>query len=139
MRPFHLALPVNNLARAVSFYHNTLGFTLGRSSERWQDLNFFGHQVVLHLDENHNPRGAHARNVVDGHGVPVPHFGLVMAMPQWTTFRDRLLAEGVHFEIEPCIRFRGLPGEQATMFFFDPSGNALEFKAMANEANLFAT
>lgn len=139
--PFHLAVQVRDLQEARAFYGELLGCPEGRSSDRWVDFNLFGHQFVCHL----NPalgqeRLAVHRNPVDGHGVPVPHFGVVMEMAQWEALVDRLTEAGVHFEIEPCIRFRGEPGEQATMFFFDPSGNALEFKAFRDIAGqLFAT
>ena len=136
LRPFHLAFPVDDLAAARAFYGGVLGCAEGRSSAEWVDFDFFGHQIVAHLA----PAGARdaGRNHVDGHGVPVPHFGLVLEMEQWEAMADRLRAAGTRFEIEPTVRFRGQPGEQATMFFRDPAGNALEIKAMADPANLFA-
>ena len=134
--PFHLAFPVHDLEAARAFYGGLLGCPEGRSSERWIDFDFFGHQIVAHLDPAMQPK-AHS-NPVDGHDVPVPHFGAVLAMAQWQKLADRLAAAGAAFVIAPTVRFRGLPGEQATMFFLDPSGNALELKAMADPAELFA-
>ena len=137
LRPFHLAFPVNDLAAAREFYGDAMGCREGRSSDEWVDFDFYGHQIVAHLA----PGGAGDRtsNHVDGHGVPVPHFGIVLAMEDWQDLAARLTAAGVEFAIEPTIRFRGQPGEQATMFFRDPSGNALEMKAFADDAMLFAT
>jgi extradiol dioxygenase family protein len=135
LAPFHLAFAVRDLAAARRFYGGVLGCKEGRSAENWVDFNFFGHQIVTHLT---GPIPAGAHNPVDGHDVPVPHFGLVLTMPQFSALAERLRAAGVAFVIEPHIRFRGLPGEQATMFFLDPSGNALEFKAFADPARLFA-
>ena len=137
MRPFHLAFPVHDLAAARAFYRDVLGCGEGRSSDHWIDFDLFGHQVVAHLDPKAQP--VSASNAVDGHDVPVPHFGVVLTMNQWTALADRLKAAGTRFGIEPYIRFKGQPGEQATMFFYDPSGNALEFKAFADDAMLFAT
>jgi extradiol dioxygenase family protein len=134
--PFHLAFPVHDLEAARAFYGGLLGCPEGRSAAEWIDFDFFGHQIVAHLDPEMQPRAHH--NPVDGHDVPVPHFGAVLQMPQWQALADRLAAAGTAFVIEPNIRFRGQPGEQATMFFLDPSGNALELKAMANPQNLFA-
>ncbi|HEX8655811.1 MAG TPA: VOC family protein [Allosphingosinicella sp.] len=133
--PFHLAFPVHDLAAARAFYGGLLGCPEGRSAERWIDFDFFGHQIVAHLDPEMRPRASH--NPVDGHDVPVPHFGAVLAMEQWRALADRLTDAGVAFAIPPTVRFRGQPGEQATMFFRDPSGNALELKAMADPAKLF--
>ena len=135
--PFHLAFPVHDLEAARAFYGGLLGCPEGRSAPEWIDFDFFGHQIVAHLDPAMQPR-AHS-NAVDGHDVPVPHFGAVLAMDTWQALADRLAAAGTAFVIEPNIRFRGQPGEQATMFFLDPSGNALEFKAMARPENLFAS
>jgi uncharacterized protein len=135
--PFHLAFPVHDLAAARAFYGGLLGCPEGRSSDRWIDFDFFGHQIVAHLDPAMAPR-PHS-NPVDGHDVPVPHFGAVLAMADWQALADRLTGAGTAFVIAPTIRFAGQPGEQATMFFRDPSGNALELKAMADPANLFAT
>lgn len=137
LRPFHLAFPVNDLDAARSFYGGTLGCAEGRSSAQWIDFNFYGHQIVTHLVEG--AREDTAKNPVDGHGVPVPHFGVVLTMEAWTNLAEKLRAAGTQFEIEPTIRFKGKPGEQATMFFRDPSGNALEMKAFAHDAALFAS
>lgn len=133
--PFHLAFPVDDLAAARAFYGGVLGCREGRSSDQWIDFDFHGHQIVAHLAAG---AGRRSRNPVDGHDVPVPHFGLVLTMGDWKSLAGRLRGAGVKFEIEPTTRFAGQPGEQATMFFYDPAGNALEFKAMANPANLFA-
>jgi extradiol dioxygenase family protein len=133
--PFHLAFPVHDLAAARAFYGGLLGCPEGRSAAAWVDFDFFGHQIVAHLAPEAAPHGA--SNAVDGHDVPVPHFGAVLAMAEWEALAERLGAAGVDFAIPPTIRFKGEPGEQATMFFRDPSGNALEIKAMANPANLF--
>ena len=133
--PFHLAFPVHDLAQARSFYGELLGCAEGRSSEEWIDFDFHGHQIVAHLG---GEAGDRASNPVDGHDVPVPHFGLVLDMESWEKLAGRLKAAGTDFVIEPTIRFKGKPGEQATMFLRDPSGNALEFKAFANMDQLFA-
>ncbi|ATH81924.1 VOC family protein [Pseudomonas sp. KHPS1] len=134
--PFHLAFPVDDLAAARDFYGNLLGCSEGRSSPEWVDFNFYGHQIVAHLAPGE--AGASPANAVDGHGVPVRHFGVVLSMAQWQDAAERLTAAGVDFIIEPYIRFKGEPGEQATMFFLDPSGNAIEMKAFADIGNLFA-
>ncbi|HEY1145815.1 MAG TPA: VOC family protein [Allosphingosinicella sp.] len=134
--PFHLAFPVHDLAAARAFYGGLLGCPEGRSDARWIDYDFFGHQIVAHLAEDAAPRPAH--NPVDGHDVPVPHFGAVLPMAEWRAMAERLEAAGVEFIIAPTVRFAGQPGEQATMFFLDPSGNALEIKAMADPTKLFA-
>ncbi len=140
-RPFHLAIPVRDLEEAREFYGQRLKLPQGRSSDHWIDYNLFGHQLVVHLNPNLGRDGnvnQHA-NHVDGHGVPVPHFGVVLTMDEFAAFEQQLRALGTEFVIEPYIRFKGLPGEQATMFFLDPSGNALEFKAFADiESQLFA-
>ena len=133
--PFHLAIPVDNLSTAINFYENILGFTPGRKSDHWADYNFFGHQLVLHSDPNHKPKMHH--NQVDGKSVPVPHFGVVLPWNKFNKFSKRLIDKGLEFVIEPHIRFKGLPGEQMTMFFYDPSGNALEFKSFKNINQLF--
>lgn len=133
--PFHLAFPVHDLAAARAFYADLLGCPEGRSSDQWIDFDFHGHQIVAHLSAN---AGETASNPVDGHNVPVPHFGLVLGMDEWRALAERLTAAGTQFVIEPTVRFADEPGEQATMFFRDPSGNALEIKAMANPDNLFA-
>lgn len=137
LRPFHLAFPVDDLAEARRFYGGAMGCAEGRSSDEWIDFDFYGHQIVAHLAPGQ--AGDRARNHVDGHGVPVPHFGIVLKMEDWTALAERLRAAGVAFAIEPTIRFKGQPGEQATMFFRDPSGNALEMKAFASDDMLFAT
>lgn len=137
MRPFHLAFPVHDLAAARGFYAGVLGCAEGRSSDHWIDFDLYGHQIVTHLDPAMTPRPI--TNAVDGHDVPVPHFGVVLTMDQWQALADRLTSAGVAFGIAPHIRFKGQVGEQATMFFADPSGNALEFKAFADDAMLFAT
>jgi hypothetical protein len=134
--PFHLAFPVHDLAAARAFYGGLLGCPEGRSSDEWIDYDFFGHQIVAHLAPGMGPRPHH--NEVDRCHVPVPHFGAVLAMDEWRDLADRLTAAGADFVIAPTVRFEGLPGEQATMFFLDPSGNALEIKAMRDPANLFA-
>lgn len=136
LSPFHLAFPVHDLAMARSFYGETLGCPEGRSSAEWIDFNFFGHQIVAHLAPGE--AGVAGRNAVDGHGVPVRHFGIVLPMSEWQAAADSLQAKGVEFIIEPYIRFKGEPGEQATMFFQDPSGNALEMKAFGDITRLFA-
>ncbi len=135
MRPFHLAFPVHDLAAARAFYGGVLGCAEGRSSEHWIDFDFYGHQIVAHLQPEES-RLSHS-NPVDSHDVPVPHFGLILEMPQWQVLAAKLQAAGTKFVIEPYVRFKGQPGEQATMFFRDPSGNALEFKAFADDANIF--
>ena len=136
LRPFHLAFPVHDLAAARAFYGGLLGCPEGRSSPDWVDFNFYGHQIVAHLAPGET--GAAATSAVDGHGVPVRHFGIVLPMADWEAAAARLKAANTEFVIEPYIRFKGEPGEQATMFFLDPSGNALEFKAFADIAMLFA-
>jgi len=134
---FHLAFPVHDLGAARRFYGQVLGCTEGRSSDTWIDFNLYGHQIVAHLAPK-TPRGAAAHNPVDSHDVPVPHFGVILTMAEWESLAQRLRAAGVKFEIEPYIRFKGQVGEQATMFFTDPSGNALEFKAFADMSQVFA-
>ena len=133
---FHLAFPVHDLAQSRAFYGELLGCPEGRSSDAWVDFNFFGHQVVAHLAPGET-RPAE-RNEVDGDDVPVRHFGVILSMEQWQSLADKLRAAGTRFIIEPHIRFKGLPGEQATMFVLDPSGNALEFKAFGDMAQVFA-
>jgi uncharacterized protein len=135
--PFHLAFAVHDLEAARAFYGGLLGCPEGRSSAQWVDFDFFGHQLVAHLDPV--MRARLRSNAVDGDDVPVPHFGAVLAMDAWRALADRLEAAGVAFVIAPRIRFRGEAGEQATMFFLDPSGNALEIKAMRDPAALFRT
>ena len=136
LSPFHLAFPVHDLAAARQFYGQTLGCPEGRSSDEWIDFNFHGHQIVAHLAPGEC--GAAQRNAVDGHGVPVRHFGIVLPLADWEALAARLKATGTQFVIEPYIRFQGQPGEQATMFFLDPSGNAIEIKAFADITKLFA-
>jgi uncharacterized protein len=133
--PFHLAFPVHDLAAARAFWGATMGCPEGRSSDEWVDFDFYGHQIVAHLAEG---AGDTASNPVDGHDVPVPHFGVVLAMDEWRALAERLTAAGTQFVIEPHIRFAGQAGEQATMFFRDPSGNAVEIKAFADFGQLFA-
>lgn len=136
LRPFHLAIPVNDLAAARAFYGGLLGCPEGRSAERWIDFDFFGHQLVVHrVDGGGGDAGA---NPVDGHGVPVPHYGVVLTLDDWHALAERLQAAGTKFEIEPYVRFKDEPGEQATMFFRDPSGNPIEMKAFADLGQLFA-
>lgn len=137
IRPFHLAFPVDDLEAARGFYKSLLGCTEGRSSDKWVDFNFGGHQIVAHLAPDEC--GSAATNAVDGHGVPVRHFGLVMTMEDWQSTAERLKSAGIEFVIEPYIRFEGQPGEQATMFFHDPAGNAVELKAFRDLGQLFAT
>ena len=136
LHPFHLAFPVDDLAAARRFYGELLGCPEGRSSEKWIDFDFFGHQIVAHLAPGR--AGREASNDVDGDDVPVPHFGIVLPIAEWEKVAERLQDAGVDFIIPPTIRFPDQPGEQATMFFLDPSGNALELKAMRDPANLFA-
>ena len=133
--PFHLAFPVHDLDAARTFYGGVLGCREGRSAEHWIDFDFFGHQIVAHLAAG---SAARHHNPVDGHDVPVPHFGAVLAMEEWERLAERLKGAGTDFVIEPTVRFAGEPGEQATMFFLDPSGNALEFKAFRDRSRLFA-
>lgn len=136
LTPFHVAIPVHNLDECREFYRETLGFTEGRSSDHWVDFNFFGHQVVIHYKPK-SGEDLHT-NAVDGKNVPVPHYGVVLPWETFQSFAANLKAKGIQFVIEPYIRFEGLPGEQATMFFLDPAGNALEFKAFKDMNQLFA-
>jgi extradiol dioxygenase family protein len=133
---FHLAMPVDDLDAARHFYGEVLGLPQGRSSDTWVDWNLHGHQFVTHLAPGRSDAGVH--NPVDGHDVPVPHFGLVLAVPAFHTLADRLRAAGTAFVIEPYVRFKGQAGEQWTMFLLDPAGNALEFKAFADDSQVFA-
>ena len=135
MPPFHLAFPVTSLEKAREFYGDLLGCPEGRSSEDWVDFNFYGHQIVAHLAPDTGHRDT---NVVDGDNVPVRHFGAVLPMQEWKKLAGRLKAAGTPFIIEPHIRFKGQAGEQATMFFLDPCGNAIEFKAFEDPQMLFA-
>jgi uncharacterized protein len=134
--PFHLAFPVDDLDAARRFYGELLGCPEGRSADHWIDFDLKGHQIVAHLAPE--AVALRASNRVDGEDVPVPHFGLVLAMEDWKALAGRLRNAGVEFVIEPSIRFEGQPGEQATMFLLDPAGNALEFKAMSDPSKLFA-
>ena len=133
---FHLAFPVRDLSEARRFYGGLLGCPEGRSSPEWVDFDFYGHQIVAHLC---NTGGGVATNEVDGEDVPVRHFGVILDLPAWEASTNKLRAAGVNFIVEPQIRFKGLPGEQATCFFLDPSGNALELKAFADDSMVFAT
>ena len=133
---FHLAFPVHDLAAARDFYGGVLGCSEGRSSEHWIDFDLFGHQIVAHLKRGGG--GVETSNPVDDHDVPVPHFGVILSPAQFEELAGRVKGAGVNFIIEPYVRFKGEPGEQSTMFFLDPSGNALEFKAFADRSRLFA-
>ena len=135
LSPFHLAFPVGDLSDARRFYLDMLGCTEGRSADDWVDFNFYGHQIVAYLEPGYS--GNVAANEVDGDAVPVRHFGIVLGMEQWHTLAEKLKSSDVEFIIEPHVRFEGKPGEQATMFIRDPSGNALEFKAFADMSQLF--
>jgi uncharacterized protein len=136
VRPFHLAFPVHDLHAARGFYAGVLGCDEGRSSAEWIDFNLFGHQIVAHLAAD--KAGTNTTNPVDGQHVPVPHFGIVLDIAGFDALAARVRAAGVDFVIPPTVRFAGLVGEQKTMFFYDPSGNALEFKAFADDSQLFA-
>ena len=138
LTPFHIAFPVDDLAAARAFYGGVLGCPEGRSAAEWVDFNLFGHQIVAHLAPRLKAAAPHA-NPVDGHDVPVPHFGVVLDMERWRALAERLTAAQVRFVIEPHIRFEGQVGEQATLFFLDPAGNALEFKAFADMDQVFAS
>jgi hypothetical protein len=133
--PFHLAFPTDDLGAARRFYGDLLGCREGRSADHWVDFDLWGHQIVAHLAPELVSK--RASNPVDGEDVPVPHFGLVLPMDEWNALAERLRSAGADFVIPPTVRFAGQPGEQATMFLLDPAGNALEFKAMADPANLF--
>ena len=135
LTPFHLAIPVNNLQEAKIFYAEILNCNEGRSSDSWVDYNFFGHQLVIHLDESKQRKSF---SCVDGDNVPIPHFGVVLEWNDWIVLRNNLKSKKIDFIIHPHIRFEGKIGEQATMFFLDPSGNALEFKSFKNMDQLFA-
>ncbi len=136
MRPFHLAFPVDDLAAARHFYGNVLGCAEGRSSDEWIDFNLFGHQIVAHLVAG--KAASPVTNPVDGQHVPVPHFGIVLDLTGFDALAARVAEAGIDFVIAPTTRFAGLVGEQKTMFFYDPSGNALEFKGFADDSQLFA-
>ncbi|NIP39610.1 MAG: VOC family protein [Candidatus Dadabacteria bacterium] len=140
LTPFHIAVQVRDIDEAREFYENLLGLEEGRSDDNWMDFNMYGHQYICHLNPD---LGKHGKvklhyNPVDEHSVPVPHAGVVLEMKDWIKLSDKLTGKNIEFVIEPYIRFKGRPGEQATMFFLDPSGNALEFKSLKNiEENLF--
>ena len=136
IQPFHLAIPVQNLEKCRTFYRDILQCEEGRSSEHWVDFNFFGHQFVIHQKDGFSPE--RISNPVDGHNVPVPHFGVVLTWKDWHNLADRLKAVNTEFIIEPTIRFKGKVGEQATMFFNDPENNALEFKSFKDMSQIFA-
>jgi extradiol dioxygenase family protein len=135
---FHLAVPVHDLDAARAFYGGLLGCPEGRSADHWVDFDLYGHQLVAHLDTS-DTNAVRLTNAVDGDDVPVPHFGVLLAPDAWRALADRLTAAGVEFVIAPHTRFAGQIGEQSTMFFLDPSGNALEFKAFADDSQVFAT
>ena len=137
LRPFHLAFPVHDLSAARAFYRDVLGCGEGRSSDHWIDFDLYGHQIVAHLDAQMTPRPIH--NSVDGHDVPVPHFGIVLTIEQWEALAQRLRTAGTNFGIEPHIRFQGQVGEQATMFFLDPFGNPIEVKGFRSLDTVYAS
>ena len=136
LSPFHLAIPVNNITKCKIFYKEILGCNEGRSSDNWVDFDLFGHQLVIHFQESNN-KNLHT-NPVDGKDVPIPHFGVILEWENFKRFSSKLEKKGVEFIIKPYIRFEGEPGEQATMFFKDPSGNALEFKSFKDSSQIFA-
>ncbi|MCA1769458.1 MAG: VOC family protein [Halomonas sp.] len=138
LSPFHLAIPVHDLSSARAFYNEVFGLEEGRSSDQWVDFNFFGHQLVIHEHPKMPYQEQANTNAVDGHDVPVPHFGVVLSWDEWEALAERLKARGTAFVIEPYVRFKGQVGEQATMFLLDPCGNALEFKAFKDMSQLFA-
>jgi len=133
LRPFHLAIPVDCLDKARNFYGSKLGFEEGRSDDHWIDYNFFGHQLVCHIGELNKSNN----NEVDGKDVPIPHFGIILEWGDFDSFSSKLKTENINFIIEPYLRFSGLPGEQKTMFFKDPFGNALEFKSFKQDSEIF--
>lgn len=135
--PFHLAFPIRDIEETRRFYGELLGCAIGRSTDKWIDFNFFGHQLSAHVKPEE--LAAAQTNAVDGKNVPVRHFGAILEWNQWHTLADKLRAAGIEFVIEPYIRFKGEVGEQATMFFLDPSGNALEFKSFQNPDQIFAS
>ena len=136
LQPFHLAIPVRDLIESIKFYENILGCKRGRKDKQWIDYNLFGHQLVLHEDKNLIKKEHF--NEVDGKSVPIPHFGVVLEWNQFKSFSENLIKQKIDFQIAPYTRFEGEPGEQLTMFFYDPSGNALEFKSFKNSEQLFA-
>jgi len=135
IRPFHLAFPVRDLEETKKFYTEILDCGIGRSSDKWIDFDFFGHQVVAHLTKG--TKNQNETSAVDKKNVPVEHFGIILSMPDWKKLALRLEKKGINFIIKPYVRFKNLPGEQATMFFLDPSGNALEFKAFKSDSEIF--
>lgn len=137
LTPFHLAIPVDDIEKNRQFYREVIGCSEGRSDKNWVDFDFYGHQLVIHYKPRAEEPALHT-NPVDGHEVPVPHFGVILEWNDWHKLSDRLKGEGIEFAIDPHIRFEGKPGEQATMFFYDPAGNALEFKSFKDPKNLFA-
>ena len=136
LQPFHLAIPVKDLIESIEFYENVLGCKRGRKDKQWIDYNLFGHQLVLHEDKNLTKKEYF--NEVDGKSVPIPHFGVVLEWNEFKSFSEKLIKQKIDFQIAPYTRFEGEPGEQLTMFFYDPSGNALEFKSFKNSEQLFA-
>lgn len=136
LQPFHLAFPVKDLAETRAFYEGLLGCKIGRTSDRWMDFDFWGNQLTAHLTEEGDSQAP--TNHVDGKDVPVKHFGAILGMEEWQKLADKLKDNGINFIIEPYVRFKGEPGEQATMFFLDPSGNAIEFKAFREQSMIFA-
>lgn len=138
LSPFHLAIPVYDLPAARAFYGDVFGLPEGRSSDHWVDFDFYGHQLVIHEHPKTASQESAHTNAVDGHNVPVPHFGIILGWDEWEALADRLRARETQFVIEPYVRFKGQVGEQATMFLFDPCGNALEFKAFKDMSLLFA-
>ena len=136
LQPFHLAIPVKDLVESIKFYENVLGCKRGRKDKQWIDYNLFGHQLVLHEDKKLTKKEHF--NEVDGKSVPSPHFGVVLEWNQFKSFSEKLIKQKIDFQIAPYTRFEGEPGEQLTMFFYDPSGNALEFKSFKNSEQLFA-
>lgn len=135
MRPFHIALAVSDLSKARQFYGDILGCEEGRSDETWVDFNFFGHQLVFHLNPDHKVE--RFLNPVDSHPVPIPHFGVILEWADWEALAATLRHHDVPFVVEPYVRFKGKPGEQGTMFFYDPNGLSLEFKAFKNDSMIF--
>jgi|SRR5690606_11026430 len=138
LTPFHLAIPVSDLEKCRTFYRDVLNCSEGRSSEHWVDFNFFGHQLVLHQQHSDEAVKENISNPVDGHNVPVPHFGVVLEWETWNKLAENLKGHGIVFAIEPYTRFKGETGEQSTMFFYDPEGNALEFKSFKDFDQIFA-
>ena len=136
MNPFHLAIPVSDLTKAINFYENTLGCSRGRSGEFWSDFNFYGHQLVCHKVQQIHGISINS-NYVDGEDIPVPHFGIILQWDEFQELSNSLINKNINFIIEPSVRFKGKPGEQAIMFLNDPSGNAIEFKSFKNDEEIF--